>query len=83
MKILIKEAKIIDSSSKHNGKICDVLINNNKIEKIAKKIQIDSETKIFKSAISLYQVKQYHEIKWDNSLKFNFCCSNCAPKVFY
>ena len=49
MKILIKEAKIIDSSSKHNGKICDILVNNNKIEKIAKKIQIDSETKIFKS----------------------------------
>ena len=49
MKILIKQAKIIDSSSKHNNKICDILINNNKIEKVAKKIQIDSDTKIFKS----------------------------------
>ena len=49
MKILIKSTKIIDSSSKHNNKICDVLINNNKIEKIAKSIQIDSDTKIFKS----------------------------------
>ena len=48
MKILIKQAKIIDSSSKHNNKICDILINNNKIEKIAKKIQIDSDTKIYK-----------------------------------
>ena len=49
MKILIKQAKIIDSSSKHNNKICDILINNNKIEKIAKKIQIDSDTKIYKN----------------------------------
>ena len=49
MKILIKSTKIIDSSSKHNNKVCDVLINNNKIEKIAKSIQIDSDTKIFKS----------------------------------
>ena len=49
MKILIKQAKIIDSSSKYNNKICDILINNNKIEKVAKKIQIDSDTKIFKS----------------------------------
>jgi len=49
MKILIKSTKIIDSSSKHNNKVCDVLINNNKIEKIAKSIQIDSNTKIFKS----------------------------------
>ena len=49
MKILIKQAKIIDSSSKHNNKICDILINNNKIEKIAKKIQIDPDTKIYKN----------------------------------
>ena len=49
MKILIKQAKIIDSSSKNNNKICDILINNNKIEKIAKKIQIDSDTKIYKN----------------------------------
>ena len=49
MKILIKQAKIIDSSSKHNNKICDILINNNKIEKIAKKIKIDSDTKIYKN----------------------------------
>ena len=47
MKILIKQAKIIDSSSKHNNKICDILINNNKIEKIAKKIQIAPDTKIY------------------------------------
>ena len=49
MKILIKQAKIIDSSSKHNGKVCDILINNNRIEKISKKIQIDSNTKIYKN----------------------------------
>ena len=49
MKVLIKKTKIIDSSSKHNNKVFDVLINNNRIEKIAKSIQIDSDTKIFKS----------------------------------
>tara|TARA_B100001057_G_scaffold374416_1_gene379036 strand:+ start:191 stop:1459 length:1269 start_codon:yes stop_codon:yes gene_type:complete len=49
MKILIKQAKIIDSSSKHDGKVCDILINNNIIEKISKKIQIDSNTKIYKN----------------------------------
>ena len=57
MKILIKEAKIIDSSSKHNGKICDILVINNKIEKIAKKIQIDSETKIFLKVITYIFLK--------------------------
>jgi len=49
MKILIKNAKIIDSTSKHDNKVCDILINNNVIEKIGKSIQIDSETRIFKS----------------------------------
>ena len=48
MKILIKNTKIIDSSSSHNNKVCDILINNNKIEKIAKSIQIDSKTKVYK-----------------------------------
>ena len=33
MKILIKKAKIIDTSSKYNNKTYDVLINNNIIEK--------------------------------------------------
>ena len=49
MKILIKNAKIIDSTSKHDNKVCDILINNNVIEKIGKSIQMDSETRIFKS----------------------------------
>ena len=49
MKILIKNAKIIDSTSKHDNKVCDILINNNIIEKIGKSIQMDSETRIFKS----------------------------------
>ena len=49
MKILIKNAKIIDSLSKHNNKTYDILIDNNKIEKIAKSITIDSNTKIFKA----------------------------------
>jgi dihydroorotase len=48
MKILIKNTKIIDSSSSHNNKVCDILINNNKIEKIAKSIQIDTKTKVYK-----------------------------------
>ena len=48
MKILVKNAKIVDSLSKHNNKTYDILINNNKIEKIAKTIAIDSNTKIFK-----------------------------------
>ena len=48
MKILVKNAKIVDSLSKHNNKTYDILINNNKIEKIAKTITIDSNTKIFK-----------------------------------
>ena len=47
MKILIKNAKIIDSTSKHDNKVCDILINNNIIEKIGKSIQMDSETRIF------------------------------------
>lgn len=49
MKILIKNAKIIDSTSKHDNKVCDILINNNVIEKIGKSIQMDSKTRIFKS----------------------------------
>ena len=35
MKILIKEAKIIDSKSEFNNKIVDVKINNEIIEEIA------------------------------------------------
>ena len=48
MKILIKKAKIIDTSSKYNNKTCDVLINNNIIEKIGKSIKIDAKTKVYK-----------------------------------
>ena len=48
MKILIKKAKIIDTSSKYNNKTYDVLINNNIIEKIGKSIRIDAETKVYK-----------------------------------
>jgi len=49
MKVLIKNATIIDSLSKFNNKVNDILINNNRIEKIAKSITIDSDTKIFKA----------------------------------
>ena len=49
MKILIKKAKIIDTSSKYNNKTYDVLINNNIIEKIGKSIRIDAETKVYKN----------------------------------
>ncbi|MBE50083.1 MAG: dihydroorotase [Flavobacteriales bacterium] len=38
MNILIKKAKIIDPNSKHNNQICDILIENGKLIKIAKNI---------------------------------------------
>ena len=39
MNILIKSAKIIDTTSKHHNKIMDVFIKNGKIEKIARSIK--------------------------------------------
>jgi len=41
MKILIKKASVIDSSSAHNGTINDVLINEGRIERIATDINAD------------------------------------------
>ena len=41
MKILIKKASIIDSSSAHNGTVNDVLINEGRIERIATEINLD------------------------------------------
>lgn len=38
MNILIKSARIIDPNSKHNNKICDLLIKDGKINKIRKSI---------------------------------------------
>ncbi len=48
MTLLLKNAKIIDSNSKHDGKSMDILIQNGIIEKIAKKIQAPPQTKIVK-----------------------------------
>ena len=41
MKILIKKATIIDSSSAHNGTVNDILINEGRIERIATEIKLD------------------------------------------
>lgn len=46
MKILIKQAQIIDSSSKHNGQRMDLLIENGKISKIAASITEDADRTI-------------------------------------
>ena len=42
------ETDIPSNGTYNNNKVCDILINNNKIEKIAKSIQIDSKTKVYK-----------------------------------
>lgn len=46
MKILIQSAKIVDPTSPHNKKIYDVLIENGKISKIAKKIAVSKDYKV-------------------------------------
>ena len=56
MKILIKQAKIIDSSSKFNGEVKDVLIVNGKIENIGSKLSSsDKKTIEVSSKTSIYQ----------------------------
>ena len=44
MKVLLKQAKIIDSSSSHNGKVKDILVENGTISEISDSIT-DSEAK--------------------------------------
>ncbi|MCH2230425.1 MAG: dihydroorotase [Crocinitomicaceae bacterium] len=46
MKVLIKQAKIIDLNSPFNGKVKDILIDNDVISKIDNSISDDSATKI-------------------------------------
>src|SRR4051812_13295675 len=46
MNILIKQARIIDSSSPHNGKTMDVLIENGIITSIKAKINTDKNVKM-------------------------------------
>ncbi len=55
MKILIKQAHIVDSSSKHNGKRMDVLINNGIISRIESSISEDSDHLIENSDLHLSQ----------------------------
>lgn len=67
MKVLIKQAKIIDSSSEYHGEVRDILISNGKIENIAKQIK-SSDTKI--TEISS---KNLHISKGWIDLKAHFC----------
>lgn len=65
MKILIKNAQIVDSTSSHNGKKMDVLVENETILKIAKKIE---DTEAFR-----VEGKELHvSIGWTD-LKASFC----------
>ncbi|MBB77789.1 MAG: dihydroorotase [Crocinitomicaceae bacterium] len=65
MKILIKKVKIIDHSSPFNGKIRDILIENNLIKSIKESIQDDKA--------KLISIKDLHiSVGWVD-LKSNFC----------
>ena len=46
MDFIVRNAKIIDSSSRHHGKTLDVLIKNGKIQKIGKSIQTEGEKEV-------------------------------------
>ena len=46
MKILIKQAQIIDSSSNHNGQRMDLLIENGQISKIDSSISTEADQTI-------------------------------------
>ena len=43
MKILIKQARIIDPSSPHNGQISDIFIENGLISQIGKEISSEAD----------------------------------------
>ena len=65
MKILIKKATIIDSSSAHNGTINDVLINEGRIERIATEINLDDA--------HIIEGRNLHISQGWVDLKANFC----------
>lgn len=46
MDVLIKSAKVINKTSKHNGKVVDILIRKGKIEKIGKELKADKKIKV-------------------------------------
>jgi dihydroorotase len=53
MTILVKSVKIVDSKSLFNGKVVDLLINNNKIEKIAENISDQTDEKVDAKGLSV------------------------------
>ena len=63
MKILIKQAKIIDSSSKFNGEVKDVLIVNGKIENIGSKLSSSDKKTIEVSSKNLHLSKGWIDLK--------------------
>lgn len=44
MKRLIKSARVVDPQSPHNGKVCDILLSDGKIEEIDAQLNGDGET---------------------------------------
>ena len=46
MKLLIKQARVVDPSSPFNGQITDILIENGIISQIAKKISVKADQEI-------------------------------------
>ena len=63
MKVLIKQAKIIDSSSEFNGKIKDVLISNGEITDISDKIKSTDKNTIEISSKNLHISKGWIDLK--------------------
>ncbi len=66
MKVLLKQAKIIDASSTFNNKNKDILIENGKIVEIKDQIKADKNHKVISS-------KNLHVSKGWIDLKANFC----------
>ena len=55
MKILIKQARIIDPSSPHNGQTFDIFIENGTISQIDKKISAKADRKLALMAFTYLQ----------------------------
>ena len=63
MKVLIKKAKIVDSTSSDNGKIKDILIDDGIIQKIADEITEKSDKEI--SSDNLHVSQGWVDLKSD------------------